>query len=121
MYTPTYVINNTNPEILNLMEIEDAYTKLSLSMPVMKSFILILSYPYITQLREITREEVECDLSFAGFVIISCPLKMDSKAVIKEIANASHHVSMQACYIKGHLSWAFYFLHVIIVKALWYV
>ena len=39
-----------------------------------------------------TRDDIDCDLDFCGFVIISCPLKTDSKAVIKEIQNASHHV-----------------------------
>lgn len=43
-------------------------------------------------LRELTREKLESNLIFAGFVIISCPLKPDSKAVIKEIVNSSHSV-----------------------------
>lgn len=43
-------------------------------------------------LRELTREKLEGNLIFAGFVIISCPLKPDSKAVIKEIVNSSHTV-----------------------------
>ncbi|XP_039268965.2 endoplasmic reticulum transmembrane helix translocase-like [Styela clava] len=46
------------------------------------------------QIREIKREEVEQDLEFAGFVIISSPLKHDSKAVIRELKAASHHISM---------------------------
>ena len=38
------------------------------------------------------REQLECDLHFCGFVVISCPLKSDSKAMIKEIVDSSHSV-----------------------------
>jgi len=52
--------------------------------------------------RELSREDVEKDVTFVGFIIISCPLKPDSKAVVREIRDASHHVSLSIFH--HHLS-----------------
>ncbi len=62
------------------------------------------------EIRDMTREQIESELKFVGFVIISCPLKPDSRAVIKEIMHSSHYITMitgdnplTACHVGAQL------------------
>eukprot|EP00112_Aurelia_sp_Birch-Aquarium-sp1_P014323 Seg3082.2 transcript_id=Seg3082.2/GoldUCD/mRNA.D3Y31 product="Manganese-transporting ATPase 13A1" protein_id=Seg3082.2/GoldUCD/D3Y31 len=61
--------------------------------------VLALGYKIIgdlsaKELRDMTREEVECGLIFGGFAVLSCPLKVDSEQTIKDIKDSSHHIVM---------------------------
>lgn len=45
-------------------------------------------------LKKLPRSEVESGLSFAGFLIFDCDLKVDSRSVVRELKAAAHQVVM---------------------------
>ncbi|XP_070527525.1 endoplasmic reticulum transmembrane helix translocase isoform X2 [Cardiocondyla obscurior] len=106
------------PETLKnlLSSVPENYDSIYLSLTRRGARVLALGYRKLTgslssqDLRELTRQKLESNLTFAGFVAISSPLKSDSKAVIKEIVSSSHSVMMitgdnplTACHVSREL------------------
>ncbi|KAH7362412.1 cation-transporting ATPase [Plectosphaerella cucumerina] len=66
------------------------------------SRVLALAYKQLTtegelpssKINELKRETVERDLVFAGFLILSCPLKEDAKEAVQMLNESSHRVVM---------------------------
>lgn len=64
--------------------------------------VLALGYKYIsteselgqTRVNNLKREDVEQDLTFAGFLVLQCPLKEDAKKAIRMLNESSHRVIM---------------------------
>jgi cation-transporting ATPase 13A1 len=48
----------------------------------------------IQSLKEGGRDLIECDLTFAGFLVLDCPVKRDSKSVISELRKSGHECVM---------------------------
>ncbi|XP_036329335.1 manganese-transporting ATPase 13A1 [Rhagoletis pomonella] len=105
------------PEVIQnmLKEVPKDYEKTFLEYSRRGARVLALGIKEFGQMdaqrvRELKREDVECNLIFAGFVIISCPIKPESKSVIKELIHASHKVVMitgdnplTACHVAKEL------------------
>ena len=45
-----------------------------------------------TQVNKLTRDEIESDLAFAGFLVFHCPLKSDAVESLKMLIDSSHRV-----------------------------
>ncbi|BFZ56422.1 putative cation-transporting ATPase 1 [Savitreella phatthalungensis] len=64
------------------------------------SRVISLAYRYLPdntsqkQINDLDRKELERDLTFAGFLVFSCPLKPDARATIRELNASSHRTVM---------------------------
>ncbi|KAL1934400.1 hypothetical protein VTP01DRAFT_6582 [Rhizomucor pusillus] len=64
------------------------------------SRVLALGYKFMEdgltsdQINNLSRESVESDLIFAGFIVFSCPLKQDAVEAVKELNASSHRCIM---------------------------
>ncbi|KAJ9223243.1 hypothetical protein DTO207G8_3369 [Paecilomyces variotii] len=64
--------------------------------------VLALAYKYLSPEAEIsqgrvnnyTREEIESELTFAGFLVLQCPLKEDAVKAVRMLNESSHRVVM---------------------------
>lgn len=80
------------------MDIDDSYDKIYLGLSRRGARVLALGWKEIgrmshQQAKDVTRESLESELHFGGFIAISCPLKPDSKSVVKELLNSTHMVN----------------------------
>lgn len=99
-----------------MKNLPDNYSDVYLQMSRLGARVLALGYKTLgtmtrQELSELKREDAERDLMFAGFVLISCPLKPDSKAVSTELAESGHRLVMitgdgalTACHVASMLN-----------------
>jgi len=95
------VLSKGAPEILcNYMkEKPEDYKQIYLGHVKEGSRVLAMAYKPISKMSQekcnaYTREEAETELIFCGFIVAECPLKPDTKSVIKELIFSSHEVKM---------------------------
>ncbi|OEL17438.1 putative manganese-transporting ATPase PDR2 [Dichanthelium oligosanthes] len=48
----------------------------------------------VSEARSLDRDQVESDLTFAGFAVFNCPIRSDSGAVLQELGQSSHDLVM---------------------------
>ncbi|EEC79200.1 hypothetical protein OsI_19908 [Oryza sativa Indica Group] len=79
------------------------------------SRVLALAYKLlpdmpVNEARSLERDQVESDLTFAGFAVFNCPIRSDSGAVLQELEQSSHDLVMitgdqalTACHVAGQV------------------
>lgn len=106
------------PEFLKPLfkNLPENYDQVYLEMSRLGARVLALGFRTLgplthKELSELKREQVEKDLMFAGFLLISCPLKPDSKEVSLELSSSGHRLVMitgdgalTACHVASMLN-----------------
>lgn len=89
------------PETLRgmLSKVPDGYDETYKGFTRRGSRVLALGYKYVEGvsaggLNDVTREQVESELQFGGFLIFHCPLKPDAKSSLQQLNDSSHRCIM---------------------------
>ncbi len=85
--------------LLDPSTIPDSYDAVSKHHMSLGQRVLAMGYKKVRKSQAVAqkkggRKSLECKLAFAGFLVLDCPLKPDSKKVIKELRNSGHHTVM---------------------------
>jgi len=95
------VLSKGAPEVLKkyMKKYPDNYDSTYLQYTKNGSRVLAVAYkdvPRMTPVEQLAypREEAEKDLVFCGFIVAECPLKPDTKDLIKELHESSHETKM---------------------------
>lgn len=105
------------PETLRDMfaAVPEGYDKIYSKLSRHGARVLALGYRYLGNLtlrevHELKRTDIENNLTFAGFLVISCPLKEHTKHSVKCLQDSSHHVTiitgdnpLTACHVAREL------------------
>jgi cation-transporting ATPase 13A1 len=100
----TFVGVKGAPETIRkmLVDVPENYEETFKYFTRMGSRVLALAYKHlshdnelgISKVNNLKREDVERDLNFAGFLVLSCPLKEDAKKAVRMLNESSHRVVM---------------------------
>ncbi len=102
----TWVLSKGAPEtiktLLDPKKIPANYDDISMKHMSLGQRVLAIAYRELTQqefstnasCQDLDRESVEIGLSFAGFLLLDCPVKPDSKPVIAELTKTGHRCFM---------------------------
>ncbi|KAF2747767.1 hypothetical protein M011DRAFT_467364 [Sporormia fimetaria CBS 119925] len=102
--TSTFVGVKGAPETIRkmLVDVPPAYEETFKHYTRNGGRVLALAYKYLVEdgqlgmnrINDLKREQVECDLHFAGFLVLQCPLKDDAVQAVRMLNESSHRVVM---------------------------